>query len=58
LLLAKLGADVLAWVLGIMFLALAAMLLIEGIREGAVPRDKVIAMLQGGPRTAPAPGQE
>ena len=45
LLLAKLGADVLAWVLGIMFLALAAMLLIEGIREGAVPRDKVIAML-------------
>jgi ATP-binding cassette subfamily C protein LapB len=22
------------------------------------PRDKVIAMLQGGPRTAPAPGQE
>ena len=45
LLLAKLGADVLAWVLGIMFLALAAMLLVEGIREGAVPRDKVIAML-------------
>ncbi len=45
LLLAKLGADVLAWVLGIMFLALAGMLLVEGIREGAVPRDKVIAML-------------
>jgi POT family proton-dependent oligopeptide transporter len=44
-LLAKLGADVLAWVLGIMFIALAVMLLIEGIREGAVPRAKVIAML-------------
>jgi len=44
-LLAKLGADVLAWVLGIMFIALAVLLLIEGVREGAVPRDKVIAML-------------
>jgi len=44
-LLAKLGADVLAWVLGIMFIALAVMLLIEVIRKGAVPRDKVIAML-------------
>jgi POT family proton-dependent oligopeptide transporter len=44
-LLAKLGADVLAWVLGMLFVGLAVMLLIEGIREGAVPRDKVIAML-------------
>jgi POT family proton-dependent oligopeptide transporter len=44
-LLAKLGADVLAWVLGLMFVALSVMLLIEGIREGTVPRDKVIAML-------------
>ena len=44
-LLAKLGADVLAWVLGALFVGLAVMLLIEGIREGAVPRDKVIAML-------------
>jgi POT family proton-dependent oligopeptide transporter len=44
-LLAKLGADVLAWVLGGLFVALAIMLLIEGIREGAVPRDKVVAML-------------
>jgi len=44
-LLAKLGADVLAWVLGFLFVGLAVMLLIEGIREGAVPRDKVIAML-------------
>jgi POT family proton-dependent oligopeptide transporter len=44
-LLAKLGADVLAWVLGLMFVGLSAMLLIEGVREGAVARDKVIAML-------------
>ena len=44
-LLAKLGADVLAWVLGALFIGLAVMLLIEGAREGAVPRDKVIAML-------------
>jgi POT family proton-dependent oligopeptide transporter len=44
-LLAKLGADVLAWVLGAMFVGLAVMLLIEGIREGAVARDRVVAML-------------
>ena len=44
-LLAKLGADVLAWVLGMLFVGLAVMLLIEGIREGAVARDKVFAML-------------
>jgi len=44
-LLAKLGADVLAWVPGVLFIGLAIMLLIEGVREGAVPRDKVIAML-------------
>jgi POT family proton-dependent oligopeptide transporter len=44
-LLAELGADVLAWVLGAMFVALSVMLLIEGIRDGAVARDKVIAML-------------
>ena len=44
-LLAKLGATALAWILGILFIGLAAMLLIEGLREGAVARDKVIAML-------------
>ncbi|HEY8009635.1 MAG TPA: peptide MFS transporter [Rudaea sp.] len=44
-LIAQLGATALAWVLGILFIGLAAMLLIEGIREGAVARDKVIAML-------------
>src|SRR5262249_14415388 len=44
-LLAKLGADVLAWVLGLMFVGLSLMLIVEGLREGAVARDKVIAML-------------
>lgn len=39
------GANVLAWVLGVMFLALCLMLLVEGIREGKVQRDRVIAML-------------
>ncbi|MGH8123557.1 MAG: peptide MFS transporter [Rudaea sp.] len=45
LLLAKLGAGALGWILGVLFLALAVALLIEGVREGAVQRDKVIAML-------------
>ena len=40
-----LGATALAWILGILFIGLAVMLLMEGIREGAVARDKVIAML-------------
>jgi len=44
-LIAQLGASALAWILGILFIGLAAMLLIEGAREGAVARDKVIAML-------------
>ncbi|GAB3308022.1 oligopeptide:H+ symporter [Luteimonas notoginsengisoli] len=44
-LLAKLGATALAWILGIMFIALSLMLLVEGIKEGKVQRDKVIAML-------------
>jgi len=39
------GAGVLQWILSALFLALAVMLLVEGIREGAVQRDKVIAML-------------
>jgi len=39
------GANVLAWVLGVMFIGLCVLLLIEGIREGTVQRDKVIAML-------------
>jgi proton-dependent oligopeptide transporter, POT family len=45
LLLAKLGATALAWILGVMFIILAIMLLMEGIRSGTVQRDKVIAML-------------
>jgi POT family proton-dependent oligopeptide transporter len=44
-LLAELGAGALVWILGILFLILAAFLLVEGAREGAVTRDKVIAML-------------
>jgi len=39
------GGKNLQWVLSAMFLGLSAMLLIEGIREGAVARDKTIAML-------------
>ncbi len=38
-------AVTLAWVLGVMFVALCAMLLVEGIREGTVQRDRAIAML-------------
>lgn len=39
------GATALAWILGAMFTALAILLLVEGIREGKVQRDRVIAML-------------
>ena len=39
------GADTLAVILGVMFVILCALLLIEGIREGTVQRDKTIAML-------------
>ncbi|WP_199100762.1 oligopeptide:H+ symporter [Dyella sp. ASV21] len=39
------GAGLLQWVLTILFLALAALLLVEGFREGKVQRDRVIAML-------------
>ena len=44
-LLAKLGADALVWILGTLFVGLGVMLLVEGIREGTVARDRVIAML-------------
>jgi len=40
-----LGAGLLQWVLTALFVALAALLLVEGFREGPVPRDKVVAML-------------
>ena len=39
------GAGFLQWVLSVLFVALSALLLIEGIREGRVQRDRVIAML-------------
>ncbi len=41
----SLGASTLQWILLALFLVLAVMLLVEGIREGSVQRDKVIAML-------------
>jgi POT family proton-dependent oligopeptide transporter len=40
-----LGAQTLQVILTVMFIALAVLLLVEGIRNGAVARDKVIAML-------------
>jgi POT family proton-dependent oligopeptide transporter len=40
-----LGGETLQYVLTALFVGLAAMLMIEGIREGAVARDKTIAML-------------
>ncbi|MEP6939867.1 MAG: oligopeptide:H+ symporter, partial [Rudaea sp.] len=40
-----LGATAIAWILGVLFIGLAAILLVEGAREGRVARDRVIAML-------------
>jgi POT family proton-dependent oligopeptide transporter len=45
LLMAQAGAIFLQWLLSAMFLVLAAMLFVEGLREGVVQRDRVIAML-------------
>ncbi|MGH8182282.1 MAG: peptide MFS transporter [Rhodanobacteraceae bacterium] len=45
LLLSKLGADGLQWLLGILFLIVAAMLLTEAARHGRVQVQRVIAML-------------
>lgn len=44
-LLLSLGASTLQWVLLALFLMLSIMLLVEGIKEGTIQRDKVIAML-------------
>jgi POT family proton-dependent oligopeptide transporter len=41
----KLGAEKLQGILTVLFIALALMLLVEGIRNGKVARDKTIAML-------------
>jgi proton-dependent oligopeptide transporter, POT family len=39
------GAGILAWVLGALFIGLCAMIMVEGVREGPVQRDRAIAML-------------
>jgi POT family proton-dependent oligopeptide transporter len=44
-LLLKAGAEKLQGVLSVLFIILAAMLVIEGVREGKVARDKTIAMM-------------
>lgn len=41
----SMGASSLQWILTAMFVVLGIMLLVEGVREGAVSRDKTIAML-------------
>ncbi|MCL6712275.1 oligopeptide:H+ symporter [Pseudomonas sp. R2.Fl] len=41
----NLGADSLQWILTVMFIGLALLLLVEGIRNGPKQRDMVIAML-------------
>lgn len=41
----SMGASALQWVLSAMFVGLAIMLLVEGIREGSKQRDMVVAML-------------
>jgi len=45
LVMAKAGAVVLQWLLSILFVGLCVMLMIDGVREGKVQRDRVIAML-------------
>lgn len=45
LLIAKVGAASLAWVLGALFIGLSVMLLNEAVRNGSIARDKVTAML-------------
>ncbi|MBP6596110.1 MAG: peptide MFS transporter [Arenimonas sp.] len=44
-LLLALGAGTLQWILSALFVGLATMLMAEGIRNGGVARDKVIAMM-------------
>jgi POT family proton-dependent oligopeptide transporter len=41
----KLGAETLQIILSVLFIVLAVMLMVEGIRNGKVARDKTIAML-------------
>ena len=44
-LLLTLGAEALQYVLSVLFVGLATMLMVEGVREGRVARDRTIAML-------------
>lgn len=44
-LLLTLGAQALQYVLSVLFVGLATMLMVEGVREGRVARDRTIAML-------------
>jgi POT family proton-dependent oligopeptide transporter len=39
------ASTVLAWVLGILLLSVAAVMMVQALREGSVARDKMIAML-------------
>jgi POT family proton-dependent oligopeptide transporter len=41
----KLGADTIQGILSVLFIVLAIMLMVEGIRNGKVARDKTIAMM-------------
>lgn len=45
LLMAQVGATGLAWLLAVLFLAVMVFLVVEAIREGAVQRDRAMAML-------------
>ncbi|MCB1642556.1 MAG: oligopeptide:H+ symporter [Xanthomonadales bacterium] len=45
LLIDRVGAEILAWLLATLFIGLAIMLLVEAIREGKVQTHRVIAML-------------
>jgi POT family proton-dependent oligopeptide transporter len=45
LLMAQAGAVVLQWLLSALFAGLSVLLLVEGVREGRVQRDRVLAML-------------
>ncbi|HJT99067.1 MAG TPA: oligopeptide:H+ symporter, partial [Rhodanobacteraceae bacterium] len=44
-LISQVGAYWLAWLLGALFVVVAIALIIEGLREGSIKRDRVIAML-------------
>lgn len=41
----SIDASIVAWILAALFVGLCALVLVEGIREGSVPRDRTLAML-------------